>query len=77
LIFFLVSSTGRGLKEIRSEWDFPRLEKWIDYCGKHPPLQAMVAAYFQIGTKEEPLRLTDENFGEFMQRLSVESKLNG
>ena len=77
LIFFLVSSTGRGLGEIRREWDFPRLEKWIDYCEKHPPLQAMVAAYFGIGTKEEPLRLTEENFTGFMQRLSAEAKMNG
>jgi len=77
LIFFLVSTTGHSLKQIKVEWDIPRVERWIEYCGKHPPLQAMVAAYLGIEAKE-PLRLTDDNFGDFLQMIKAEgSGLNG
>jgi hypothetical protein len=79
LILFLVSSTGRGLKEILTEWDFPRLDRWIEYCTRHPPLQIMIASYLGVGDakKNAPLKLNDDNFQDFMSMLSAESKVNG
>jgi hypothetical protein len=75
---FLISSTGHGWREIQDEWDFPRLERWIKYCERHPTLQAMVQAYLHI-EYEEPLRVTEENIGDIMQMLcaGTGSKLNG
>ncbi len=72
-------STGHTLSQIKIEWDFPRLERWIEYCEKHPPLQAMIAAYLGVGDarKAGQMRLTEENFESFISMLNAESKLTG
>jgi hypothetical protein len=72
----VLSSTGRGLLEIESEWDLPRVEAWLHYCEKHPPLQAMVAAYLGL-EKSEGVRVTEENFTEFIGMLQMDSKTSG
>lgn len=69
-MFFILSSTGAGRREIEDEWDFPRAGGWIEYCSKHPPLQMMVAAYLGM-TKPEPMRVTEDNFEDFMQTIGI------
>ena len=65
---FLIASTGHGWREIYDEWDFPRLNRWIEYCNDHPTLQAMVQAYLGI-KRNKPIRLTEANFAVFMRNL--------
>lgn len=67
---FILSSTGAGWREIEDEWDFPRAERWIDYCSVHPPLQMMIAAYLGFN-KPKPIRVTKENFGAFMDQIGI------
>lgn len=67
---FLKSSTGDSWREIEDEWDFPRLERWLQYCQRHPPLQVMVSSYLGIN-REEPMRVTEKNFPEFLTMLSM------
>jgi hypothetical protein len=74
---FIISSTGHGWREIQDEWDFPRVERWIDYCSHHPPLQAMVAAYLGLNKQEKPMRITEENFGDFVRMLNADSQVGG
>lgn len=71
-----MSSTGHGWREVEDEWDFPRLERWLEYCSRHPPLQMMVQAYLGMG-KDEPMKLSEDNFGQFIDMLSMESKVGG
>ena len=71
-MMFLISSTGHSWREVEDEWDFPRLQRWIEYCAKHPPLQTMVAAYLGLN-KPEPIRLTEDNFKQFIDALSMEN----
>ena len=52
------------------------MEGWLDYCKEHPPLQMMVQAYMGI-KNEEPLRLTDDNFEQFKNMISMGGQLNG
>ena len=71
---FIISSTGHGWREVQDEWDFPRLERWLEYCEDHPPLQMMVEAYMGI-KKEKPFKVTEENFGEFVKRFGISAKV--
>ncbi len=70
-MMFLILSTGHGWQEIEEEWDLPRVERWIAYCQKHPPLQWMVAAYlgFDKPGKGESMRVTEDNFESFARML--------
>jgi hypothetical protein len=78
MIMFLISSTGHGWREIEDEWDFPRLERWLAYCEKHPPLQMMVQAYLGCNPKDDgPMRVTEENFDQFIAMLGPGRVLNG
>ena len=74
---FLIMTTNHSLLQIESEWDFPRLERWLVWCEKHPPMQLMVAAYLGFGAKAEPMRVTEKNFDEFLSMLSVHTKTGG
>jgi hypothetical protein len=67
-----MSSTGQGLREVEEDWDLPRYQAWFKYCEQHPPLQAMVEAYLGF-RKEEPMRVTEENYGQFLQMLKMDS----
>ena len=44
----------------------------MEFCSKHPPLQAMVAAYLGFN-KPEPLKVTVENFDSFRKMLGVQT----
>lgn len=51
-----------------TEWDFPRIKAWLAYCDKHPPLQALAQGYVGY-SKPEPVRITEENFSDFIKSL--------
>jgi hypothetical protein len=69
-MMFLVLTTGHTWHEIEENWDLPRVERWMDYCQKHPPLQWMVSAYLGFNNESnKAVRVTNENFDEFMKMI--------
>jgi hypothetical protein len=77
MICFLISSTGHGWREIEDEWDFPRYERWMQYCQDNPPLQMMVMGYLGL-KRREAMRVTEENFDDFVAMLGMKGgELNG
>jgi hypothetical protein len=70
---FLVATTGHGLREIEDEWDYPRLERWIEYCEEHPPVQWMVQAYLGLTERQKPFKVTEENFSDFCRMIAADS----
>jgi hypothetical protein len=79
-MLFLISSTGHGWREIEDEWDFPRLQRWLKYCEEKPPLREMVAAYLGYGksvSREFTMKVTEENFSDFLKKLQSEGATGG
>lgn len=75
-MLFLIASTGHSWREVEDDWDFPRLERWLAYCAKHPPLQAMVQSYLRI-EPADVTRVTTENMQQVVAMLSMDSKTGG
>lgn len=56
---------------MRDDWDFPRVNAWVEFTADHPPLHAMVAAYLGIKPqgKAAPDRLEGEEAAAFLMSM--------
>jgi hypothetical protein len=69
----LIAATGHTWTEVRDDWDFPRVNAWVEFTADHPPLHAMVAAYlgYKPGTAaaQQEQRLEGEEAAAFLMSM--------